>query len=82
MAAKGMTQAEIAALIGCCQPTLAKHFSNELARGRAKCWRDLITRKWTAASVGAILWLEQRMSGGDPGKRSADRRTERAFIVS
>ena len=32
-----MTQPEIAALIGCCHTTLAKYFSNELARGRAKC---------------------------------------------
>ena len=36
MAAKGMTQPEIAALIGCCQPTLAKHFRNDLARGHTR----------------------------------------------
>ena len=74
MAAKGMLQTEIAVLIGCCHTTLAKHFGDELARGRATCRRDLIACMWTAARrgrVGAVLWLEQRMSGGSAERRTA-----------
>ena len=74
MAAKGMTRAEIAVLIGCCHPTLAKHFGDELARGYARCRLDLVGLMWTAARrgrVSAILWLEQRMTDGAEGRTAS-----------
>ena len=65
LATTGMSRPEIAILIGCCRSTLDAHFGEELARGHARCRRDLLALMWTAARrgrVGAILWLEQRMS--------------------
>ena len=67
MAATGMSRTEIAILIGCSRSTLETHFGEELTRGHAKCRRDLLALMWTAArrgQVGAILWLEQRLSEG------------------
>jgi hypothetical protein len=80
MAARGMSQVEIADVIGVARVTLTKHFGHELARGRAACRRDLLTLMWTAARrgrVGAILWLEQRLrerdepTGKPLGKKAA-----------
>jgi hypothetical protein len=74
MAAKGMTRAEIAVLIGCCLPTLAKHFGDELSRGYARCRLDLVGLMWTAArrgQVGAIHWLEKRMTDGADGRTAS-----------
>lgn len=63
LAAKGMSQVEIAAVVGIAKKTLAKHFADELARGHGLCRRDLLTFMWAAAKrgrVSAILWLEDR----------------------
>ena len=67
LATTGMSRTEIAILIGCSRSTLETHFGEELARGHARCRRDLLALMWTAARrgrVGAILWLEQRMNEG------------------
>ena len=78
MAAKGMSRVEIAVLIGCSRSTLTKHFADELKRGHARCRKELVACMWAAAKrgrVGAIVWLEQRMSGGaEIAGRSASRR--------
>ena len=71
MAAAGMSRAEITVLIGCSRSTLAKHFADELKRGHARCRQDLVACMWAAARrgrVGAIVWLEQRMSEGAEGR--------------
>jgi hypothetical protein len=63
LAAKGMSQVEIALLIGCSRPVLAKYFSEELARGHARCRRNIIDFMWAAAGrgkVAAMIWLERR----------------------
>ncbi|MET0529627.1 MAG: helix-turn-helix transcriptional regulator [Microvirga sp.] len=64
LASKGMSQREIALLIGCSHVTLAKYFRDELDRGHAKCKRDIIALMRAAAEhgkVGAMIWLERRM---------------------
>jgi DNA-binding CsgD family transcriptional regulator len=75
LVATGMATEEIAEVIGISHPTLRKHFSDELAHGRAKLRREIVDLLFQAAhrgSIGALRHLEVLTRGQGamrPGKK-------------
>lgn len=82
LAGMGATEEQIAKLIGISEPTLRKHFADELATGHVKANTAVATSLYKQATdtakpsvAAAIFWLKCRAGwredAGDIGKKEA-----------
>jgi hypothetical protein len=73
MVAVGMSEDDVARAIGCATPTLAKHFAEELATGRAKKRAEVIKLLFKTARKGNVSAQKklEAMTGAGAGAAAA-----------